>query len=92
MPQIQLDEIPVDELYALCQEIDSYINSQNAAGWAFCEGYTEYEEIQEDCLDKAQRVKQRIRGLAVSMGMHGEFLDEYMASYKRNELKVVVAA
>ena len=60
MAQIQLDEISVNELYALRQEIDSYMNSQNAAEWAFCEGYTEYEEIQEDCLDKAQRMKQRI--------------------------------
>lgn len=88
---MQLDEISVDELRDLQQEIDSYINSQNAAERAFCEGYAEYEEIQEDCLDKAQRMKQRIRGLAVSMGIHGEFLDEYMASYASYGRLVVAA-
>lgn len=91
MTQIQLDEIFVNQLYALQKEIDSYINSQNAAERAFCEGYAEYEEIQEDCLDKARRMKQRIRELAISLGIHAEFLDEYMASCKRNEFKVVVA-
>lgn len=91
MAQIQLDEISVDELYALQKEIDSYINSQNAVERAFCKGYTEYEELQEDCLNKAQTMKQRIRGLAVSMEIYGEFPNEYMASYALHKLKVVAA-
>lgn len=91
MAQIQLDEISVDELYALQKDIDSYINSQNAVERAFCEGYAEYEELQEVCLDKAHRMKQRIRGLAISLGIYVEFLDEYITSCKRNGLKVVAA-
>lgn len=74
MTHIQLDEISVDELYALKREIDSFLNTQDAAERAYCEGYAEYEEIQEDCLDKAQRMKQRIRGLAISLGIHGSSL------------------
>ena len=91
MTQIQLDEISVDKLFALQKDIDSYIISQNTAELAFGEGYAEYEEIQEDCLDKTQRMKQRIRALAVSMGIHGEFLDEYMASCASHRFKVVAA-
>jgi len=91
MAQIQLNEISVDELYALKREIDSFINTQDAAERAFCEGCAEHEEIQEDCQAKAQQMKQRIRGLAISLGIHGEFLDEYAASCQRNGLKLVVA-
>lgn len=91
MTQIQLDEISVDELYALKNEINSFLNTQDAAERAYCEGYAEYEEIQGDCQAKAQQMKQRILWLAVLMGIHGEFLDEYMASCASYGLKVVAA-
>ena len=93
MTQIQLDKISVsvDELYALQKEIDSYINTQDAVERAYCEGCPEYEEIHLSCQKKALKMKQRIRGLAVSMGIHGEFLDEYMASCASHGLKVVAA-
>lgn len=91
MTHIQLDEISVDELHALKREIDSFLNTQDVAERAYCEGYAEYEEIQEVCLDKAQRMKQRIRGLAITLEIHGEFLDEDITSCKRNGLKVVAA-
>lgn len=92
MAQIKLDDISVDELYALQKEIESYVSSQDAVERAYCEGSSEYEEIQGNCLEKAQVMKQRVRGLAIALGIHGEFLDEYMASCKRNGLKLVVAA
>lgn len=91
MAQIELDNISVDELYALQKEIGSFLNSQNAAERAYCEGNPEYEEIQGDCLEKAQLMKQRIWGLAIALGIHGEFLDNYVASCKRHGLKLVVA-
>lgn len=91
MAQIQPDEISVDELCALKNEIDSFLNTQDAAERAYCEGYAEYEELQEDCLNKARRMKQHIRELAISLGIHGEFLDEYMASCASHGLKVVAA-
>ncbi len=92
MTQIQLDEISVEELYALQKEIDSYISTQDAAERAYCQGCSEYKEIHLSCQDKAQKMKQRIRSLAIALGVQGEFLDEYVASCKLNGLKLVVAA
>lgn len=92
MPQIQLDDILTDELYALKAEIDSLLNTTDAAERAYCEGYPEYEQLENDCQDRAREMKQRVRSLAIALGIHGEFLDEYVASYKRNGLKLVVAA
>lgn len=91
MTQIQLDEISVDELYALQKEIDSYISTQDAAEQAYCEGCPEYEEIHLSCQKKGLKMKQRIRGLAVSMGIHGELLDEHVASCAPHGFKVVAA-
>lgn len=45
MAQIQLDEISVDELFALKKEIDSFVHSQNATERAYCEGSSEYGEL-----------------------------------------------
>lgn len=92
MAQFQLNEISVDELVALQKEINSFLNIQDAAERAYCEGASEYQELEEGCQEKAQRMKQRVRSLAIALGIHGEFLDEYMASCKRNGLKLVVAA
>ncbi len=92
MPQIPTDEISVDELYALQREIDAFINTQDAAERAYCEGCAEYGELLETSLNKAQVIKQRVRSLAIALGIYGEFLDEYVASCKRNGFKLVVAA
>ena len=92
MPQIQLEDISTDELYALKDEIDSFLNTQNVAERAYCEGYPEYEQLENDCQDRAQEMKQRVKSLAIALGIHGEFLDEYVASCKRNGFKLVVAA
>ena len=92
MPQIQLEDILTDELYALKAEIDSFLNTTDAAEQAYCEGYPEYEQLENDCQDRAVKVKQRVKSLAIALGIHGEFLDKYAASCKRNGLKLVVAA
>lgn len=92
MPQIQLEDISADELYSLKREIDSFLNTANAAEQAYCEGYPEYQQLEHDCQDRAREMKQRVRSLAIALGIHGEFLDEYVASCKRNGLKLAIAA
>lgn len=92
MPQITLEDISADELYALKNEIDSFLNTVDASERAYCEGYPEYEQLENDCQDRSREMKQRVRSLAIALGIHGEFLDEYVASCKRNGLKLVVAA
>ena len=101
MPQIQLEDISANELYSLKDEIDSFLNTQDAAERAYCEGYLEYEQLESDCQARARQMKQRVKSLAIAkrcpqsgiaLGIHGEFLDEYAASCKRNGFKLVVAA
>ena len=92
MAQIALEDISADELYSLKDEIDSFLNTQDAAERAFCEGYSEYEQLENDCQDRAQEMKQRVKSLAIALGIHGEFLDEYVASCQRSGFQVVVAA
>lgn len=92
MPQITLDDIAADELYALKNEIDSFLNTVDATEQAYCKGYPEYEQLENDCQDRARQMKQRVKSLAIALGIHGEFLDEYVASCQRSGFKLVVAA
>ena len=92
MAQIQPEDISADELYALKAEIDSFLNTADAAERAYCEGCSEYEQLENDCQDKARQMKQRVKSLAIALGIHAEFLDEYAASCKRNGFQLVVAA
>ncbi len=92
MTQIQLDDISADDLYALKDQIDSFLNTADAAEQAYCEGYPEYEQLENDCQDRAREMKQRVKSLSITLEIHGELLDEYVASCKRNGLNLVVAA
>ena len=92
MTQIQLEDISADELYALKDEIDSFLNTVDATERAYCEGYPEYQQLENDCQGRAQQMKQRVKSLAIALGIHGEFLDEYVASCQRTGFKLVVAA
>ncbi len=91
MTQFQLEDISVDELHALQREISSFINTADAVEQAYCEGYSEYELLLDDYGNRVRQIKYHIRGLAIALGIHDEFLDEYVASCHRNGLKLVVA-
>ena len=81
-----LDVIEVDELFKLKREIDAFVNAQDAAEQAFCDGDSAYEDCSAICTEKALALKSRIRSLAIAMGVHGDFLKEYSATCKRNGL------
>ena len=86
-----LDDIEVDELFKLRREIDAFVNAQDAAEQAFCDGDSAYEERHTICTEKALALKSRIRSLAIAMGVHADFLKEYSASCKRNGLALTPA-
>lgn len=92
MTQIALEDISASELYALRDEIDSFLNTADAAFRAYCDGCSEYEQLENDCQDRAREMKQRVKSLAIALGIHGEFLDEYVASCQRTGFKLLVAA
>lgn len=86
-----LDDIEVDELFKLKREIDAFVNAQDAAEQAFCNGDFAYEDCQNICTEKALALKSRIRSLAIAMGVHADFLKEYSLSCKRNGLELAPA-
>ena len=86
-----LDDISVDELFKLKREIEAFVNAQDAAEQAFCDGDDEFEERTAICTEKALALKSRIRSLAIAMGVHGDFLKEYSLSCKRNGLELAPA-
>lgn len=76
-----IDEFDVHELLKLKQEIDNFVNAQDAAERAFCEGDSAYQECLAISTEKACALKQRIRGLAIACGIHADFLTEYSSGY-----------
>ncbi len=77
-----VDELDVHELLKLKQEIEQFVDAQNAAEQAFCEGDSAYHECQAIASEKAQALKHRIRGLAIATGVHADFLTEYASLSK----------
>lgn len=80
MPQFLLEDTSIDELFDLKKEIDSFLNAQDAAERALCEGNGEAEYIKSLAHTEALKLKKRIRGLAIEWGIHQEFLAEYEAA------------
>jgi hypothetical protein len=77
MSQISPDCISIDELFKLKREIDSFLNAENALAEALSEGDEAYEYIKQQSCSASQKLRKRIRGIAVEWGIHREFLAEY---------------
>ncbi len=77
-----VDEIDVHELLKLKSEIDAFVDAQDAAERAFCEGDSAYQECLAISTEKALTLKHRIRGLAIATGVHADFLTEYASLSK----------
>jgi len=70
------------ELLKLKSEIDAFVNAQDAAERAFCEGDSAYRDCLAIASQKVQALKHRIRGLAIDCGIQADFLKEYSSSCK----------
>ena len=81
-----LDDILLDDLQRLSGEISDFFNAYNTYEWAYCEG-EESIEIALRAEDKFSFVRQRIKNLAIDMGIQGEFLAEYSQRLQAQELK-----
>lgn len=63
-----------DELYLLKKEIDDLLDQVGYECEVFCQ----------------EQVKERIRGIAIDIGLHAEFLDEYIESCRKSNLVLTV--
>ncbi len=89
MPQTpKLEDICIDDLFSLRSDIDSFVNAYCASEEAYCEGEGDYAELRQLAESKANRLRGTVRGLAISWGIHREFLEQYEAT-RQNGLKSV---
>ena len=87
MPQqLNPDDICIAELLDLKSDINSFIDSYCASEEAFCEGEGDYAELRQLAESNANRLRGTVRGLAISWGIHREFLEQYEISWQ-NGLK-----
>lgn len=78
-----VEEISVDEIYLLAEELEKLLEAIEAAQTALSLGEPECEDIRNLTVKKAQKVKNRIKGLAIVMGVQQDFLAEYSQLLKR---------
>jgi len=86
MPHIDLDDINLDDLSQLSTELNDFFSAFNTYQWAYCEGHGEYAVIGLRAEENFEAVRQRIKNLAIDLGIHGEFLDEYAAKFRNQQL------
>jgi hypothetical protein len=80
MPQIDIDEINIDDLQQLSTELNDFFAAYNTYQWSYCQGERDYTYIALRADDKLDAVRRRIRNLAIDLGIHAQFLEEYEAT------------
>lgn len=86
MPQIDLDEINIDDLQRLSTELNEFFNAYNTYQWAYCEGDSEWLQIGLRTEDKYDAVRRRIKNLAIDLGIHQQFLEEYELTRSKSRI------
>lgn len=72
-----LDDFDTEELLCLRDNIDSFLNAFDLRDRAYCEGWEEFEDLHADTIKASAKLRHRIRGLAIALGIQSEFLEEY---------------
>lgn len=85
---MNLDDISIDELFALKDEITLLIDSLDFAEHAYGEGFPEYEEYRIQATSNFLKLRLHIRGVAIAWGIQADFLKEYSEVETRYGLKV----
>lgn len=86
-----LDQIDIDDLYSLQKELGSFLDSYFLSEQLFCEGEGDYNYVRELAEENALKLRSRIKALAIDWGLHGEFLDEYLAAARVRITKMAAA-
>lgn len=74
---IDLEQYSIDELLCLRESIDSFINTADIRDRAYCEGWEEFEDLHSDTIKAAAKLRNRIKGLTITLGIQAEFLKQY---------------
>lgn len=88
---MEFDEIQLDELFSFKRKLDSFLEAYQTAEWAYCENEADYAYIDELARERAQELWQQLKGLAIALGIHADFLAEYQESLQKHGLTLAVA-
>lgn len=86
MPPIDLDEINLDDLAQLRTELNDFFNAHDTYQWAYCEGEGEYTAIALRAGETYEAIRRRIKDLAIDLGIHQQFLEEYELMRSKSRL------
>ena len=86
MPQIDLDEINLDDLFMLRAELSEFFNAHDAYEACYCDGSDDWIRLSLRAEDKFDAVRKRIRDLALDLGIHAEFLEEYELTRSKSRI------
>lgn len=88
---MEFDENQIDELFSFKRKLDQFLDAHQTAEWAYCEHDADYSYIDELARERAEELWQQTKGLAISLGIHADFLAEYQESLQRQGLRLAVA-
>lgn len=74
---IDLDDYNADELLCLRDNIESFLNAFDLRDRAYCEGCEDFEDLHKDTIRAAAKLRERIKLLAIGLGIQSEFLKQY---------------
>ena len=86
MPPINLDTICIDDLQQLRGELNEFFRAYDASESCYCDGNGEYVAIALQAEEAYKAVRKRIRDLALDLGIHAEFLDEYELTRSKSRI------
>lgn len=88
---MEFDQDQIDELFSFKRKLDQFLDAYQTAEWAYCEHDADYEYIDELARERAQELWQQLKGLAIALGIHADFLAEYQESLQKHGLRLAVA-
>lgn len=91
MNHLAIDSLDIDELYCLQKDLAAFLDAYFAAELLYCEGNYGYEYARELSERTAEQLRSRLKGLAISWGIHSEFLEQYSKQLAQQGLKLTAA-
>lgn len=74
---IDLEQLDISELLCLRDSLESFLNACDIRDRAYCEGWEEFDDLHTDTIKAATKLRSRIKGLAITLGIQAEFLKQY---------------
>lgn len=82
---LDLDDFDIEELLCLRDSLETFLDILDLRERAYCEGWEEFEDLHTDTIKAAAKLRNRIKGLAIALGIQAEFLKQYAQIDQRHK-------